>query len=422
MAIKAGQTVYFSCKAPEGARGLQGVVIDIETDGVVVAISGGAASGLSNCVAEQRSEGHFGFLKVPGEALVRTAPKGWRLTPGAKVPKFRQALAAWEGLDLDAPLESSEVEATLLPHQEATGSVSRPTKEVLAGLKAMEKNLWGTTDSEESGSESSEDEEEEVKPRKKSQRGHLAPGSSSLGKATKKSKKSSKVEMEDQLQQAMLQSLSKGESPSDLMPMMMMSMLLSQQAERRHRKRSSRKEEDFLGGSSSDSGSDSEAPLRADNGMKAVVALHRMQKRVTKHPKSIMREFEKDLVEELGVVEGQAWSVKDWLRKQPWGKFKGLYRSAVMDCAAYELLRAGHHDAAGAQLVQNMKSKLQSVLEGGSWQTAWQLTGLPDPLTRKEFAGTNQEMAVISGYLSSLAKLKKKVKEAGTNPANEDAE
>ena len=146
--------------------------------------------------------------------------------------------------------------------------------------------------------------------------------------------------------------------------------------------------------------------------MKAVVALNRLHRRVKKSPKMIMQEFEKELIEELGVVEGQAWSIKDWLKKQPWGKFKGLYRSAMMDAAAYELVRNGDPQAAGAQLVQNMKAKLQCVLQQGEWASAWQLTGLPDPLSRREWAGTKEEMAIISGYMNSVHKLKKRMKEA----------
>ena len=41
------------------------------------------------------------------------------------------------------------------------------------------------------------------------------------------------------------------------------------------------------------------------------------------------------------------------------------------------------------------------------------LTGLADPLSRREFAGSKEEMAVVSGYLEALSKLKKKVREAG---------
>ena len=164
-----------------------------------------------------------------------------------------------------------------------------------------------------------------------------------------------------------------------------------------------------------------EGELSRDSGMKAVVTLNKLHRKVKHHPKQIIRRFEKELLEEMGVVPGQAWSIRDWLKRQPWGKFKGIYRTAVQDAAVYELLRSGETDQATAQLVQNMKSKLQSVLSGGDWATAWLMTGLPDPLSRKEWAGNKEEMAVISGYMNSLNRLKKKMKEAGTT-ANEDQE
>lgn len=59
-----------------------------------------------------------------------------------------------------------------------------------------------------------------------------------------------------------------------------------------------------------------------------------------------------------------------------------------------------------------MKSKIQSVLQGGDWSAAWLLTGMADQLTKKEWGGTQEEMAVVSEYVNALAKLKKKVKEA----------
>jgi hypothetical protein len=114
--------------------------------------------------------------------------------------------------------------------------------------------------------------------------------------------------------------------------------------------------------------------------------------------------------------------VKDYLKKQSWGKFKGLYRCAVMDAVAYEMLRSGQAEAATAQLVQNMKAKMQAVIQGGDWASAWLLTGIPDPLVKKEFAGSKQEMAVVSGYLEALHKLRKKVKDAGRAPELDEEE
>ncbi|CAE7541178.1 unnamed protein product, partial [Symbiodinium pilosum] len=119
------------------------------------------------------------------------------------------------------------------------------------------------------------------------------------------------------------------------------------------------------------------------------------------------------MIEDLGIVAGQAWTLKDYLRRQPWGKFKGIYRCAMMDAQVYEYLRAGNSEAATAQLCQNLKAKIQSVLQQGDWAAAWLLTGLPDPLLKKEFGGTKTELAVITNYMDSLSKLRKRMKETG---------
>ena len=146
--------------------------------------------------------------------------------------------------------------------------------------------------------------------------------------------------------------------------------------------------------------------------MKAVVTLHRLHRRIKRRPGSICKKFEKEITTELGIVPGQPWTLRQWLAKQPWGKFRGIYRCAIQDAIAYEYLRNGQHEVAAAQLAQNMKSKIQSVLQGGDWSAAWLLTGIADPLTKKEWGGTQEEMAVVSEYVNALAKLKKKVKEA----------
>ena len=67
--------------------------------------------------------------------------------------------------------------------------------------------------------------------------------------------------------------------------------------------------------------------------------------------------------------------------------------------AAYELLRNG------AQLVQNLEGKAQCVLQGSDWETAWLLIGLDDLLSRKDFAGSRQEMAVVAGCVRAVRDL-----------------
>lgn len=207
----------------------------------------------------------------------------------------------------------------------------------------------------------------------------------------------------------MMKGMTEGQSPSELLPYMMMSMMLDQKEKSKHRRRG-RRDRDSPGGSSSESSASDDSDHKS--GMRAVTSLHKLQKKITRHPKSIVKDFERQVVEELGVVEGQCWTLMDYVKRQQWGKFRGIYRCACMDVRAYELLRGGQTEAAQAQLVQNLKAKIQSVIQGGSWETAWLLTGIADPLSRREFGGSKEEMSVVSEYVNQLAKLKKRVKEA----------
>lgn len=250
---------------------------------------------------------------------------------------------------------------------------------------------------------------------------HLAPQTSSLKKDRSKKSKKDVRDQDASFQKMMMSQLSSGASPSDLMPLMMMQFMMRQNQSRSKRRTKARSSADDRASSGSTSSDDSGGDtISQSSGMKAVVTLKRLHRRIRKHPRRIIKEFEKELVEELGVVPGQSWTVKDWIRRQNWGKFKGMMRSAIQDSQAYEMLRSGDSDVAAAQLIQNMKSKLQCVLAGGDWETAWLLTGIQDPLTKKEWAGSREEMAIISGYVSSLHKLKKKMKEA--NQAVKDKE
>ena len=217
----------------------------------------------------------------------------------------------------------------------------------------------------------------------------------------------------------MMKGMTEGQSPSELLPYMMMSMMLDQKEKSKHRRRG-RRDRDSPGGSSSESSASDDSDHKS--GMRAVTSLHKLQKKITRHPKSIVKDFERQVVEELGVVEGQCWTLMDYVKRQQWGKFRGIYRCACMDVRAYELLRGGQTEAAQAQLVQNLKAKIQSVIQGGSWETAWLLTGIADPLSRREFGGSKEEMSVVSEYVNQMAKLKKRVKEASQQDKEQEKE
>ena len=58
---------------------------------------------------------------------------------------------------------------------------------------------------------------------------------------------------------------------------------------------------------------------------------------------------------------------------------------------------------------------------GGEWQTAWLLTGLADPLQlRRDWAGSKEEMSIVSGYVKALTDLKKRMKEISASSGQGD--
>ncbi|CAE7246419.1 unnamed protein product [Symbiodinium sp. CCMP2592] len=248
----------------------------------------------------------------------------------------------------------------------------------------------------------------------------LAPGQTAKSRSSRESREEGgDLDMRKMIRKG----LAEGQSPNELMPLMLMTLALEKGEGRRKKKgKEAGRDLNLLGFSDSDD-SDEEAG-HLGKGMQAVATLHRLHECIRKRPRRIIQQFEAEVVRELGVTAGQPWTLNDWVKRQSWGKFKGLQRAAVQDVEVYELLRNGESAAAAAQVIQNLKSKVQCVLQGGDWQTAWLLAGLEDPLTKKEFAGSKQEMAIISSYVKALADLKKKVREGHSagSAADEDGD
>ncbi|CAE7265379.1 unnamed protein product [Symbiodinium microadriaticum] len=352
-----------------------------------------------------------GYLRIARASASGTAPTQWKGERAKDLPSFATVLKGWK--DLNRELKSSEAEGWADPVRESPAAErrTRGAKKLATDLAQL-RGLFG-----DDSDFSDEDEEEPTEPKNRrsqaaSSTGMLAPGAAGVRAQRSKDPAKKPEPKGPDLQKMMALSLAQGANASDMMPLLMMNYLMEDKRDRQRRRRQRERDEGFLGGSSSE-GSDADGLELKDKGMKAVTSLHRLQQRIEKRPKQIYQEFEREIAEELGIVAGQAWTLKDYLRRQPWGKFKGIYRCAVMDAQVYEYLRAGNSEAATAQLCQNMKAKVQAVLQQGDWSAAWLLTGLADPLAKKEFGGTKEELAIVSGYMDALAKLRKRMKETG---------
>ena len=387
MSVEVGDLVFLVLHGDGAEVSVTGWAVETLEGDVVVGTDPGAVSDFENKLEGKAGDQTVAFVRVPQGAASTSKPPAWAGPRTSSIPNFGACKGAWKKVT-HIELASSEAEAP-----ESKPKPKAPKTRLSQDLKGLQRLFAEDSDDEEEDS----DVEEPAK--------FLPPGRSSMPKPVKQ--KGTKSSSPD-LQQLVMKSLAEGGDTKDVLTLAVLAQLLDSKKKRKGQRASSSR--DAPGGSSSDS-SDSDDGDMTSRGMKAVSTLNRLHKRIERKPKRIIEDFEADIIRELGIVPGQAWTVRDFVKKQSWGRFKGLYRAAMMDAAAYEWLRSNKPDVAAAQIIQNLKAKLQAVLQNGEWETAWLLTGLADPLHRKEWSGTREEMSVISGYVEALAKLKKRVKE-----------
>ena len=408
MVLAGGELVFLILKgAQDELVPICGWVVELVDDEAVVGTALAATSAnIPGAVEGKSGAEKLLFVRVPQTSLATSQPAVWKGNLPSTLPSWTVARAVWRQVDVKG-LGSSEAE------------VPRPKPSRAASKKGLQQemqdlsHLFGdATDSEEDDEEADQD----FAAAASSSQRVLAPGAPAKGRKVDDAKKKSKKDGLN-VRALLADGISKGQSASEMLPLAVLAMVMKSEKGEKARGKSSA----LLGGSSSESESDGHDFTKS--GMKAVVSLNKLHARIKDRPSKIYNEFEREIVKELGIIPGQAWTLRDYVKKQNWGKFKGIFRCAIMDAAAYEMLRAGEVESATAQLAQNLKAKMQAVMAGGDWEAAWLLTGLADPLSRREFAGSREEMAIVSGYMEALSKLKKKVREAGNqDPGDEDAE
>ncbi|CAE7443412.1 unnamed protein product [Symbiodinium sp. CCMP2592] len=400
-----GDVAFLSCSTADGHVAVTGWVVELPgTDGVVGTIADSVKT------LEHK-------LQAPISALVLDRPKDWTGPRLSDVPGWRIIEAGWKKLSA-SDLTSSEAEQPRRRSEEVasgSGNVAQGSSARKSKLTPHLKGLATLFGEESDGSEEDEEAEDDELGKVPLQKGFLPPGGSA--RKAKKAEARGSEEAFD-VKKMMAKAVASGADPASLLPMMLMAQMLEKDRKgRRSRKRS----EALLGGSSSDESGSEEDGLDP-KGMKAVHTLHRFHEQILKKPRRVIAAFEKEVVEELGVVPGQSWTLRDYVKRQSWGRYKGLFRCAMMDVATYELIRNGRPEAAAAQTIQNLKAKMQAVIEQGDWTTAWLLTGLVDPVQKKEWAGNKQEMTIVSGYVDAMARLKKKVREAHGKEGDDEDE
>ena len=109
--------------------------------------------------------------------------------------------------------------------------------------------------------------------------------------------------------------------------------------------------------------------------------------------------------EECGTEHGEEWSFADHSRRCSWGGHRQLKHAHFgMGHVLRYILRKEPRNAA-VQAIQSLESYRQAALDDGSWKIAHPLSLLPPMNAAKRFAGTEQELEVTAGYVTSCDKL-----------------
>ena len=162
-----------------------------------------------------------------------------------------------------------------------------------------------------------------------------------------------------------------------------------------------------VGGSPSDTLAIDPSDPFGNYGLKAVMDLHRLADKIKFRPAGIYNGLYSEATEEMWVEKGEPLNMDKHRRSVNFRKYQSLNRCAAMMVSLLRLFRRGQVEQAHAQCAQCYRALLQAGLDEGDWSNDWHLTGLKDPVTKKESGCPPSQMAVIAKYPKAMAELRK---------------
>jgi len=352
------------------------------------------------------------FISVMNAALLTTKPKDWKETLALRPwPTIETLMDAFNEMEVAVPQVSTSSDGGNGPRVrvEANGG-GRGMKNVPIGLRRILERAKGSLreredqdDEEEESEEPEEDEEEEESEAPRSSKSKPTPKKK---KVKEEEKKAPLGDMDEMLAAA----LASGEI--ELKDVLLYRLLLGKGEQEKKKKKKARE-----GSSDEELEDDSHGGLKGLRGFGDVDVLKEKRE---KYPLRHVRHWKEELMGEMGVDEGQPFSVRDWRRRQNFGPFKSMNRAIEMDVEIFNRLEAALKDKpisrhkvalALVQVAQNIKAKKQMTLDQGDWTQAWELTGLKDPCSRKDFVGTAEESLRVARHLTARAELLKRRQE-----------
>lgn len=214
---------------------------------------------------------------------------------------------------------------------------------------------------------------------------------------------------ESPIQEALLKSLKKGGDPLQAM----LAMQMSEKFEKKHQSRRSRSRSSSRSSSRSESSNESTRRHHKTKGhARAIEEYQAARKRMRRKPLHYIKQYIKEVEEELGVEGGKAYTLHDFGRKISWGKQRSLQRMHYLLSEILALLLQKKYERASLQTMLGLRALHQTALDQGDWSLSWMLTHLPNVWDRKQWGGSAEELANVASYLRSMEELNKNAEKA----------
>ena len=130
-----------------------------------------------------------------------------------------------------------------------------------------------------------------------------------------------------------------------------------------------------------------------------------MHSLLAREPARVLRDFDSEIVGDLGVPPGGNWSYRDLTRSIGFGHMKGMARTHGYVGDVLTVLKDNRPQEAAVLLVQLMKAVHQVYLDRGDWSNAVLYMPTPDLYARRDFGGSEREAETISAYRRARADL-----------------
>ena len=390
MSVKALDVVFCAVTDTEhGQLRFKGIVVDVAKKYITVAIP--SAPRLST-VSEEDVFTVGGsltvFTRLPPSAISLERPSHWenfKVTSLRPWPAGHLVLEVYNDLEAEVTAASSYETLTVpaaaaflgptVPSTYASGgapaaSTSASANPALLSLLGGAMPLSSTVPSKgfelESDFEEDAEEVDDVAPRKRVTMtvpagGFLPPGVPAGGPAGGRPKKAKDVPLLEKLSDMLPTMMAQGElSAKDLVYFSLLSELVGKKKQ---------KSAATLSGDSDSDDLDVEEHRR--RGLRQFNDIEEIKKEIRLHSRRLVKAFEKEAREAVGVEPGMPWTMQDYRKACNFGKHVTLNRAACQDLAVFmQLARVQPQSEevmiARAQLAQNFRSKHQAALDGGN--------------------------------------------------------